>query len=258
MLSEQSTAKSEIGHVGAVATHLAMVEPRRGPESFNNQNMVVLLAHVCNNIPCKGACFHSVWDLVYVTVLIYIYQYRRHQWILTYFVCTVNCKVGDWSPWGTCSATCNDGTKTRSRGVLQQAENGGVVCPLLKEVEPCSAFPRSLPLSCKGTYFFTLQLIINQINCCFEGGKADPCQWTDWSSCDFFCNTPRVPKRTREKAKEDTKGQCSKNLGADVPISTEEDNCNVNHRCKGKQTTVHMQYAQLHIIILLYCNYDIV
>ena len=169
----------------------------------------------------------------------HLHHCHRYQAQMIEVFLTVNCKVGDWSAWGTCSGSCNGGTKSRSRGVLQHAENGGVACPLLKEVEPCSASPLSLPLSCKGTYSFTLQLIINQINCCFKGGKADPCQWTDWSSCDFFCNTPRVPKRSREKAEEDSEGQCRPELDVSVPISTEEEECDVNHQCTGKQTTIH-------------------
>ena len=65
----------------------------------------------------------------------------------------------------------------------------------------------------------------------FEVGKADPCQWTDWSSCDFFCNTSRVTRRTRKRAEKDSNGQCRKEV--DVLISTEEGDCDVNHQCTG-------------------------
>ena len=71
----------------------------------------------------------------------HLHHCHRYQAQMIEVFLTVNCKVGDWSPWGTCSASCNGGTKTRLRGVLQQAENGGVACPHLKEDEPCSAIP---------------------------------------------------------------------------------------------------------------------
>ena len=53
-------------------------------------------------------------------------------WIL------VDCKVGDWKPWGECSTTCNNGTKTRARAVVEEPENGGVMCPDLEETETCN------------------------------------------------------------------------------------------------------------------------
>merc|ERR1719430_591424 len=51
---------------------------------------------------------------------------------------TVDCKVGDWKPWGDCSATCGGGTKTRAREVVEEPENGGAVCPDLEETESCN------------------------------------------------------------------------------------------------------------------------
>ena len=72
----------------------------------------------------------------------------------------------------------------------------------------------------------------------FEG-EADPCQWTNWSSCDFFCNTPRVPQRSRKKAEEDPKGQCREKLNVSVPIAAEEEDCDLNHKCTGKHTNFH-------------------
>ena len=71
------------------------------------------------------------------------------------------------------------------------------------------------------------------------GGKADPCQWTDWSSCDFFCNTTRVTRRTRKRAEKDSNGQCRQELDVRVPISTEEEKCDPNHQCTGEQTAIH-------------------
>ena len=54
------------------------------------------------------------------------------------FTFPVDCKVGDWKPWGECNATCNGGTKTRAREVVEEPENGGTACPHLEETETCN------------------------------------------------------------------------------------------------------------------------
>ena len=54
------------------------------------------------------------------------------------FTFPADCKVGDWKPFGECSATCNGGTKTRSREVVQEPMNGGAMCPSLEETETCN------------------------------------------------------------------------------------------------------------------------
>lgn len=44
--------------------------------------------------------------------------------------CPVDCQLSHFTRWSTCSSTCgNNGTKTRSQGVLRQANEYGVKCP---------------------------------------------------------------------------------------------------------------------------------
>ena len=57
---------------------------------------------------------------------------------MTKYGSSVDCKVGDWKPWDECSATCDNGTKTRSREVVQEPMNGGATCPSLEETEKCN------------------------------------------------------------------------------------------------------------------------
>jgi len=59
-------------------------------------------------------------------------------------LCSVDCKVEDWSDWTKCSEPCNGGTKTRARGVVQEEELGGTTCLALEEGEFCNTDP------CKG------------------------------------------------------------------------------------------------------------
>ena len=48
--------------------------------------------------------------------------------------------------------------------------------------------------------------------------ETDLCQWTEWTSCDFFCGTPRISQKTREKASEGSDGDCRKDLDTSVNI----------------------------------------
>jgi hypothetical protein len=45
----------------------------------------------------------------------------------------INCVVSDWSAWGPCV----DGVQTRTRYVIQSAQNGGTACPDLEETRAC-------------------------------------------------------------------------------------------------------------------------
>ena len=59
------------------------------------------------------------------------------------------------------------------------------------------------------------------------------CQWTDWTSCDFFCGTTRVSQKTREKASEGSDGDCRKDLDTSENISkdVEKEDCDGDQQC---------------------------
>ena len=38
------------------------------------------------------------------------------------------CELSEWSEWSSCSVTCEEGTKSRSRYVMKNATNGGPEC----------------------------------------------------------------------------------------------------------------------------------
>uniref|UniRef100_A0A8C1F8A1 Thrombospondin, type I, domain containing 7Ab n=1 Tax=Cyprinus carpio carpio TaxID=630221 RepID=A0A8C1F8A1_CYPCA len=55
---------------------------------------------------------------------------------------TKDCVVSEWSVWGSCSKTCSDpsvpqGTRSRSRQLIQLATGGGSECPQLEESQAC-------------------------------------------------------------------------------------------------------------------------
>ena len=49
----------------------------------------------------------------------------------------VDCEEGQWEPWGKCSVTCGEGTKTRTRKVIKESKNKGKKCGPLEESDDC-------------------------------------------------------------------------------------------------------------------------
>lgn len=57
------------------------------------------------------------------------------------------CIVSDWSSW----SLCVDGTRTRTRTILQAATCGGTACPALVETEACTVAACSIPTTLAAT-----------------------------------------------------------------------------------------------------------
>jgi len=53
----------------------------------------------------------------------------------------VDCVMGGWSDWSSCSQTCGDGIAARSREVVEQPLNDGLACPDLRETRSCNIEP---------------------------------------------------------------------------------------------------------------------
>lgn len=90
--------------------------------------------------------------------------------------CTaVDCKLGDWEQWGTCTTTCGGGLMERKRGVLQLPRCGGRDCEVgsMSEAAACGTQP------CRQ---------------CIDGQWG---QWGDWSACTGDCS-PAYRVRRRE------------------------------------------------------------
>ncbi|XP_076158659.1 thrombospondin type-1 domain-containing protein 7B [Alosa pseudoharengus] len=62
---------------------------------------------------------------------------------LCHVACPTDCRLSEWSPWSTCSASCGWGVKVRAQWLREKAFNGGRPCPKLdlrnqvSEVLPC-------------------------------------------------------------------------------------------------------------------------
>jgi len=49
----------------------------------------------------------------------------------------IDCQVGQWSAWDSCSSSCGEGTHLRTRDITASPNNGGAACPALVEKAPC-------------------------------------------------------------------------------------------------------------------------
>jgi len=81
--------------------------------------------------------------------------------------CPTDCAASEWSQFTSCSATCGDGTRTRSRTIFPPS-HGGAACPstlLSHEVVKCKMVD------------------------CPEDCVAGP--WSSWSACDKQCGPGR-------------------------------------------------------------------
>ena len=116
----------------------------------------VLLVISIQSKPINIIITKELWDQIYLNLQSDILlQLKRENKIITVikslfpplpiltiqgFTFLVDCKVGEWKPWGECSATCGGGTKTRARDVIGAPENGGASCPdTLEETDVCNS-----------------------------------------------------------------------------------------------------------------------
>lgn len=109
--------------------------------------------------------------------------------------CPVDCKVGPWDEWNTCSEECGTGTMKRSRAIVKNSAHGGKPCGSLVETEECNKQP--CPVDCKVS------------------------EWNVWTACDKECGTGKQ-SRSRTVTTPAAYG------GEECPVLGEEEECNRN------------------------------
>jgi hypothetical protein len=161
--------------------------------------------------------------------------------------CAINCALGDWSKWTTCSRKCGTGYKHQKRGVVTSADFGGKACGALTTTKACNT--KACPINCKTSKWTAWSKCTKtcgggkkdrqrsiEVHTAF-GGKAcggleqkvscgaAPCpvdcamnKWQSWSACSKSCGTG-VSKRLRSKKSDPKFG------GSNCPHRTESRKC---------------------------------
>ena len=90
-----------------------------------------------------------------------------------------------WSSWSSCSKSCNEGFRSRSRDIVQQADGGGLLCEDRHDYQHCNLDPcPGAKIVQKRDFGFSIS-----VDCKLT-------EWTSWSSCTKTCSGGT---RTREK-----------------------------------------------------------
>lgn len=136
--------------------------------------------------------------------------------------CPVDCSVGQWSHWSSCTANCGGGVRQRARDVKQPARHGGASCGQTSEVEGCN------------------------LHACDRDCKL--ASWSDWSVCSKACGGGLRERRRSRKADAQGAGKCPT---PDAPERLEYLGCNQD-KCEAApgQSTLRCN-STLDVVILL-------
>ncbi|CAD7937821.1 unnamed protein product [Amoebophrya sp. A25] len=136
--------------------------------------------------------------------------------------CPKDCKMSKWTKWSDCTQQCGSGVRSRTRNVLEDAENGGRPCGAVVEEEMCNT--HACDLDCQLS------------------------EWSAWSGCSKVC---RGGHQSRERAtvlvKEVGQGTCPKRNSA---MRLESRECNTQPECV-KDSPVPKCGESLDVLFLL-------
>jgi len=171
--------------------------------------------------------------------------------------CPVDCALGEWQEWSTCSKECDGGAKTRKRNVTQFAKFAGNECVGVKEeTKPCntqgcphdckygdwSAWPNCTKTCGGGQMVRTRQVTQNGENggtiCQEKLEDSQECnsikcpvdcvwkEWNPWSPCSSTCEGG-MHNRTRNQTKAVGSGKACD----ETEKPSEEQPCNAEVKC---------------------------
>lgn len=164
----------------------------------------------------------------------------------------VDCVVGPWTEFSSCSKTCGGGTSTRTRAVVTPSSGGGKVCPSLQESQTCNTTPcnsqcvlsewgawSTCDADCSGGSRSRSRTVVSPgANCGpltdTQACNTAPCPvactvsaWSAWSPCSSECDSGT---RTRSRTVVTSSGYG----GDDCPVLSESQVCNTQACDSGK------------------------
>jgi len=121
---------------------------------------------------------------------------NKNGWKINYlgYTTPTNCKIGDWGQYSTCTKSCANGTKHRSRTVLVHPY-GGVPCPKLAQNTTCNV--QACPIDC----------------------AVSP--WTEWAECSLTCGGGSTLKTRKITKDAENGGSVCPALKKDKPCNTD-------------------------------------
>jgi len=96
--------------------------------------------------------------------------------------CPVDCRLGDWGGWSSCSADCGGGVKQRARPVLKDSANGGNACEQSSDTQSCDIESCDVP-------------------CVLS-------DWSEWSLCSKACGGGTQSRTKSILTPESGTGEC--------------------------------------------------
>ena len=134
-----------------------------------------------------------------------------------------DCKLAPWSEWSRCSVSCNHGTKSRWRKLLQPATCGRKKCPHTTQTKKCKQFHCCTSSSCEvranKDQAYTHQIVdTSKQNGPEKHGKHRLCKIGLFGSgrCDCYCSHKVMPIGFADYAS--CKGECSASVETIDPV----------------------------------------
>ena len=187
-------------------------------------------------------------------------------------ICPINCDVGAWGSWGSCTRKCGGGVMKRTRKVVNHGttltHGIGRICPFLSETNSCKNNP--CPIDCKlGAWGAwdncnrncdgglkkrtrkALQWARHGGNACAALEDSAACNtqvcpvnceysnWSKYTACSAQCNGGwSFSRRSVDREAQGSAIQCDKSK------LSRQHTCNT-HRCHTKEEKCHKLFAQV-------------
>nr|XP_026689790.1 thrombospondin type-1 domain-containing protein 7B-like isoform X3 [Ciona intestinalis] len=169
--------------------------------------------------------------------------------------CPVDCQVGSWSSWGSCSVSCGNGTHSRTRNITVNPAYGGDSCPATVEHGTCVVPKQDCVVSSWGSWGVCSKacgpgsqnrsriITVDTDHC---GAACPPLQdsqgctgiqcpvdcqvssWSDWTDCSVSCGEGTITRTREVKVYPEYGGKVCPHLHEKDECSISQQDCEVS------------------------------